>query len=553
MAGRQLSLLAALAVVLTSSVHVVAAPPAHLVPFPEDVQQTPAKQVKPEPPRSTFQPRFRPPKVSSAETSDVAESENAAVREVMRDAQVTPASASEPLIQEPAQAAETEHASSAATAAAGGPELLAESEVEPAKLEGRAALDEAYTRSKAAADEAEYSAIIALCEQGKIGVSDAYKAYADQLMGWAYNRRGEARARAGNDQQALTDFETAARMGGAWRAIHNRGVSYAAAGRLDDAAADFDHTIQLNPRYTNAYYNRAELRYRRGDYEGAIADYSQAIKLGPPDAAMYNGRGHAFYRLERFGDALRDYGESIKLDPSNPDPLVNRGDTHADLGQYGEAAADYRAAVKVAPESARAFQAAAWLMATCPDAQYRDDALAIDAARRAIELEGETFRNLSTLAAAQASARQFREAQATQERAIAAAPKEQVVNGEKMMALYRREIAFRDRPITAYETPEEADLDQVKQAAVNERIGAITGRAKRADYVEPIAAPPRGQQTQYVPPMRNGRYIDSRNPQPESGWNGLIPKSLMGNPSPSGATQPTGPQRARLFGPKGRI
>jgi tetratricopeptide (TPR) repeat protein len=182
---------------------------------------------------------------------------------------------------------------------------------------------------------------------------------------------------------------------------------------MDEAAADFDRTIQLNPRYTNAYYNRAELRYRNEDYQGAIEDYSQAIKLGPPDAAMYNGRGHAFYRMERFGDALRDYGESIKLDPSNPDPLINRGDTYADLGQYGEAAADYRAAVKVDPENARAFQAAAWLMATCSDPQYRDEALAIDAAKRAIELEGETFRNLSTLAAAQASANQFKQAEAT--------------------------------------------------------------------------------------------------------------------------------------------
>ena len=30
-------------------------------------------------------------------------------------------------------------------------------------------------------------------------------------------------------------------------------------------------------------------------------------------------------------------------------------------------------------------------MATCPDVHYRDEALAIDAAKRAIELEGETY------------------------------------------------------------------------------------------------------------------------------------------------------------------
>lgn len=553
MADRKLSLLATLAVALTGLANAWSAPPAHLVPFPEDALQAPAKPAQPEPPKSTFQPRFRAPKVSQGESLE-ASSTPEAPADVKQDGQVAPASAAEPLIERLAQpAGEAEPAGEPALEANAGPELLPGPAAEPGQLTGRPALNEAYTRSKVAADEAEYDAIITLCEQGKIGVPENYQAYADQLMGWAYNRRGESRAKAGDDQRALTDFETAVRLNGAWRAIHNRGVSYAAAGRMEEAAADFDRTIQLNPRYTNAYYNRAELRYRRDDYMGAIEDYSQAIKLGPPDAAMYNGRGHAFYRMERFGDALRDYGESIKLDPSNPDPLINRGDTHADLGQYGEAAADYRAAVKVAPENARAFQAAAWLMATCPDGQYRDQSLAIDAAKRAIELEGETFRNLSTLAAAQASAEQFREAEATQERAIAIAPKDQVVNGEKMMALYRREIAFRDRPITSYEAPEDADLEAAKQAAFNEKVGAFTGRASRAEYVEPVGAPPaRGQQAQYVPPVKNGRYIDPAAP-PESGWKNLLPKSLLGDPSSGAPQQPPGPQKARLFSPKGRI
>jgi tetratricopeptide (TPR) repeat protein len=554
MADRKISLLAALLTAAAGLADAGAAPPAHLVPFPEDVEQAPAKPVKPEPPKSAFQPRFRAPRLSQAESLDAnASSETPA--DIKQDDHVSPASAVEPLLEELARPTESESSAIPTTSEpAVGPALLPGPAADPGELSGRAALDAAYQRSKVATDEAEYDAIIALCEKGKLGVPPNYQAYADQLMGWTYNRRGEARAKAGDDRRALTDFETAVRLSGSWRPIHNRGVSYAAAGRMDEAAADFDRTIQLNPAYTNAYYNRAELRYRREDYMGAIEDYSQAIKLGPADAAMYNGRGHAFYRMERFGDALRDYGESIKLDPSNPDPLINRGDTHADLGQYGEAAADYRAAVKVAPENARAFQAAAWLMATCPDPQYRDEALAIDAAKRAIELEGETFRNLSTLAAAQASAAQFKQAEATQERAIAIAPKDQVVNGEKMMALYRREIAFRDRPLTAYETPEDANLEQVKQAALQEKIGAVTGRAQQAEYVEPVGAPPaRGQQAQYVPPVRNGRYIDPSTMPQESGWKNLLPKSLLGQPDTNTPQQPPGPQKARLFGPKGRI
>jgi tetratricopeptide (TPR) repeat protein len=519
----------------------LAAPPAHLDPFPEDAAEkaAAAQPAKPQPPKSNYQPRFRPPNLKPAQPLDNAKSdavEPANPAAAKDDSQVVPASASE-AVPSAEQSSPVEPAQS--------PELLpAKQPADPSTLTGREALNEAFTLSKRAETEAEYSDIIALCERGKIGVNQKYQDYADQLMGWAYNRRGEVRAKNGDETQALADFETAVRLSGAWRAIHNRGVSYAASGRMEEARVDFDRTIQLNPRYANAYYNRAELRYRQEDYAGAIEDYTQAIKIGPPDSAMFNGRGHAFYRMQAFGDALRDYGEAIKLDPSNPDPLINRGDTYSDLGQYGEAAADYRAAVKVAPQNGRAFQAAAWLMATCPDGQYRDEALAIDAAKRAIELEGETFRTLSTLAAAQASAGQFKEAQETQERAIALAPSDQVVTGEKMMALYRREIAFRDRPITAFETPESTPEHEIRQANAEQIFGPPPER--RALFTSP-------------PPAQASRQPAMQTQRAGSRYQNVAPPQQQPNRSESffsRGSQPTNqqpPAKSRLFGPKGKI
>ncbi len=519
--------------------------PTHLVPFPEDAAEQAAKPkpVKPAPPKSDFQPRFRAPNLKPAEPLEPV---------AKQDSAVVPASASEPVSEEPTEAIPLEDApageSAAETEANEGPQLLPAAEpVDPGALAGREALNEAYTRSKVASSESDYTTIIALCERGKRGVAKRYQDYAEQLMGWAYNRRGEARAKVGDEIQALTDFETAVRLSGAWRAIHNRGVSYAAAGRMEEALADFQRTIELNPRYPNAYYNRGELLYRQQNYPGAIEDYSMALELGKPDATTYNNRGHAFYRIQRFGDALRDYGEAIKLDPTNPDPLINRGDTNSDLGQYGEAAADYRAAVQIAPELGRAFQAAAWLMATCPDSHYRDEKLAVDAANRAIELDGPTFRNLTTLAAAQASAGQFDAAKSTQEQAIAVAPQEQVVTGEKMMALYQREIAFRDRPITSFSTPEETPESEIRQAAVNEFLDKIMP-SKRAFFHGSESNP---RQPAQAKPAPAGQY-DGRYSAP--------PRQLpsASRPSQQDQRQPAAEpqqeqQRTRLFGPKGRI
>ncbi len=503
--------------------------------------------MKPAPPKSDFQPRFRPPGVKQAEHLEPMGSPAADGAKV--DAAVKPAAASEPL--ENVDAKPTPTVAAESSAPGEGPQLLPSAAAATAKttvpgdLAGREALNAAFTRSKTAASEADYDAIIALCEQGKQpDVSQAYRDYSDQLMGWAYNRRGEVRVKDGREGEALSDFEAAVRLGGAWRAVHNRGVSYAAAGRLPEALADFDRTIELNPRYPNAFLNRAELRYQMGEFAAAVEDYTKALKLGEPDAAAYNGRGHALYRLERFGDALRDYGEAVKLDPTNPEPLINRGDTHSDLGQYGEAAADYRAAVQAAPDNARALQAAAWLMATCPDAHYRDEKLAIDAAQRAIELDGPTFRNLSTLAAAQANAGLFKEAQQTQDKAIASAPKEQVVAGEKMMALYQREIAFRDRPLTSYTTPEEMDeWAEVRPASSDE---PVAGRGappadRRAHYLTPTGRRPSMPPGQ---PPRPGQPRQLAPGQPRE-----LPPPQEFRPRP----QQVPPQKSRLFAPSGRI
>ena len=176
--------------------------------------------------------------------------------------------------------------------------------------------------------------------------------------------------------------------------------------------------------------------------------------------------------------------------------------------------------MRVGPKNGRAYQAAAWLMATCPDTHYRDDKLAVEAAERATELDGATYRNLSTLAAAQASAGLFKEAQKTQEQAIAAASKEQVVTAEKMLSLYRREVAYRDRPVTAFRTPEEMDDKEVRQAAAHEPAEAPhTGR--RAWFQSP-GEQPTAPKRQAPPNYREGL------PQPKQG-------------------------KARLFGPRGRI
>jgi len=307
----------------------------------------------------------------------------------------------------------------------------------------------AYKQSKSAQTRAEYSEIISLCQQGiRAGLSEKLEGYAPQLLGWAYNRRGELLVEQGHESIALDDFEAAVQSDpNRWRALHNRGVSYATLGRYEEAIEDFNLTLELNPRFADAFFNRGEVRYQLGQYDVAVKDYSRAIELAADEADYYNGRGHAYYRLGRVEEATRDYSMAIRYEPRHAGALTNRADLYTDTGQYEKAVGDYRAAIRANPQFARAYLSAAWLMATCPLAEFRSVEGALDALESA-ERAGapRDFQFLATLAAAQANAADYKQAELTLTEAIQSAPAAATKHFYTQLGYYRQRRPFRSQP-----------------------------------------------------------------------------------------------------------
>jgi len=323
-------------------------------------------------------------------------------------------------------------------------------------------LASAYQKTQTAKTVTDYTAVIDLCQQAEgTNLTPAQTTYVRQLASWAYNRRGEAYVdqaatalesgnksqAAGLDAKALDNFEKAvANDETRWKAIHNRGVSYALAGKYDKSIADFSRVIELRPDYPNGWFNRAEIRYELGHFEQAISDYTKTLDLNPNDFGAFTSRGHTYFRLRKFTEALADYTTAIELDESNAEAYTNRGDAHQKLEQWKEAASDFRRAVELDPELPRAYASAAWLMATCPDKQFRNADLGLQAAKRAIELGGaESFELLDTLAAAEANSNRFDDAIATVSKAIKLAPADASGPLAERLELYSSERPYRQQ------------------------------------------------------------------------------------------------------------
>jgi tetratricopeptide (TPR) repeat protein len=311
---------------------------------------------------------------------------------------------------------------------------------------GNVLVKEAFKKSDVAKNEGDYSEIIALCEEGiKSGATRENAAYARKLCAWAYNRRGERFAELGNEQEAMKDFTSSISFDASnWRAIHNRGVSSATLGKSNEALADFSRALQINRNYANTWFNRAELLADRGDFARAAADYGEAIRLSPKEPEFYVGRGRAFARVGRAREAMQDFSSAIRLDPENAQALVSRAEMYLASRDWGRAATDYRDAIQLDEKLGSAYQGAAWIMATCPDERYRNEELALSAAQKALEIDGDKDpRYIETLAAAYANAGQYDSAVVILQGHLDKMPQQFVPAAQARIKLYKSQQPYR--------------------------------------------------------------------------------------------------------------
>jgi len=92
----------------------------------------------------------------------------------------------------------------------------------------------------------------------------------------------------------------------------NKGLNYANKGMYDEAIAEFNKAIQIDPNHENAYYNRGRTYYLKGNFDQAIADYTKVIQINPNDADTYYNRGHAYHNKNDLKRAITDYTGDTK-------------------------------------------------------------------------------------------------------------------------------------------------------------------------------------------------------------------------------------------------
>ena len=124
----------------------------------------------------------------------------------------------------------------------------------------------------------------------------------------------------------------------------------AKSGRTEEALAEFNHAIELDPNNAQALYGRGLLYQGEKQHEQAIDDFTAANGLKPQQAEPLLGRAVSYLALDKFKESAADLDEAVQADPQNAQIWSTRGQAYERLGDKTKAAESYGRAINLHPK-----------------------------------------------------------------------------------------------------------------------------------------------------------------------------------------------------------
>jgi tetratricopeptide (TPR) repeat protein len=126
-----------------------------------------------------------------------------------------------------------------------------------------------------------------------------------------------------------------------------------------EALKDFETVIGLDPKFKEAYYERAFLKYSNDDKDSRCMDLRKAADMGYDKARTayednfcwnnslnHYKEGLTKLNIKNYDAALVEFDIALKLNPDSASTYVKRGMCYAGLTKYDMAIADFQTAIK---------------------------------------------------------------------------------------------------------------------------------------------------------------------------------------------------------------
>lgn len=132
------------------------------------------------------------------------------------------------------------------------------------------------------------------------------------------------------------------------------GMEYFEQGQFDEAIAEFQAAIELEPDCADAYRNMGTIYGEQDSLVEAVAAYEKAIEIDPDFGEAYGDLAGVYVNLERLAEAIATGEKGIELVPDYGMGHNNLGFAYHMQGMYNEAIAQYQEAIRIDPDSVKA-------------------------------------------------------------------------------------------------------------------------------------------------------------------------------------------------------
>ena len=129
-----------------------------------------------------------------------------------------------------------------------------------------------------------------------------------------------------------------------------RGEALARSGKTEEALSEFDQALALDPHNGQALYDRGLLYQVQKQHQRAIEDFAAANGLTPQRAEPLLARAASYLALDKVKEAAADLDEAAQADPQNAQIWATRGLAYERLGDKANAAGSYSRALNLRPK-----------------------------------------------------------------------------------------------------------------------------------------------------------------------------------------------------------
>jgi len=127
------------------------------------------------------------------------------------------------------------------------------------------------------------------------------------------------------------------------------GTELARQGKLDQAAAEHEKALEMDPRMARAHVNLISLYGRLKQYEKAAKHYHAAVELDPDSYESHYNYGVLLTRWGKHEEAGEAYRKVLAVHPEHAEARNNLGDLLQRQGRLPEAETEFRKAIESRP------------------------------------------------------------------------------------------------------------------------------------------------------------------------------------------------------------